>query len=386
MIRKAAWLFLLIAALVLAAILLRSEPGRQPQPDSRSANAKGPKPDSPMKSDASAEPEGVEAKSLQSPMERAAAALRELQTLPANQRPSRASEILRRLREALASGDLSAAVAAIISFLNTGADAPSGLPFQVAEGGSLDSAPTLRAFLLDFLGTLDPIAAADYSRRYLAAPPSMPDETALAMRNLAWGSGLNLGEGDRALVQRNLLALLNNDAWRTNPSAGYLEGLDAAVFLADSNLTSRLAQVVAGRDATSPAALLALDRIAQSGDPALLRAISDPASPLGSQPAFRAELMARAEISDPAQREVVAAYLTDPAVTPDEKRIFLETVPLRSQTEGPRLITEPPPVSNLPELDRGAMEVLRTWQGDPAFKSVQPGISAAIQRIQEYLR
>lgn len=323
-------------------------------------------------------------------MEKIAEAAQAIRDLPSGmgpqERQEQAAAILRALRSALASGDLSASVAAILNYLQSGADTASGLPFRVGEGGSLESAPTLRAFLLDVLGTLDPIAAADFSREGLRSPPQSPEETALGLRNLAWGSGGSPNPGDVQLMARNVAALLDSDAWRSAPSTGYLESFDAAVFLSDPETTMRLTAIAAAQGASSAAALLALERIAQAGNPDLLRLIADPASPMAARPAFRAELLARAEVSDPAARAVVEEYLASPSIPVSEKQVFLAAFPLRSQTEGPRLITEPPVPANLPALDRAALEVLRAWDNQPAFGSVQPSISAAIERIEEYLR
>ncbi len=332
------------------------------------------------------EPDDPAVSALFASITSAASALQALPPMSETERKARAEEVLRQLKAALSSGALSASVAAILEYLASGSNAASGLPFRVGEGGSLESAPTLRAFLLDLLGTLDPIAAADYSRKHLNASTGVPEEMALAMRNLVWGSGGSPGAGDRSLIQSNVEGLLGSDGWRQNPSTSYLESFDAAVFLADPATTAQLAGVVAERGASSAAALLALERIAQSGNPELLAEIASPASPLATQPAFRAELLARAEVADPAAREVVERYLTDPGIPVQEKELFLKAFPLRSQTEGPRLITESVAPANLPALDQAAVEVLRTWKDDPAFRSVQPGISAAIERIEEYLR
>lgn len=332
------------------------------------------------------EPTSLLTRALLAKIAEAAQALRDLPPgLGLEERQAEAAAILRALRTTLATGDLGASVAAILAYLQSGADAISGLPFRVSEGGSLESAPSLRAFLLDVLGTIDPIAAADFSRDGLRSSPESPEETALGLRNLVWGSGGTPNPTDRQLIVQNVAALLDSDTWRSDPSAGYLESFDAAVFLSDPETTARLAAVAAGRGPSSAAALLALERIAQAGNPDLLRVIADPASPMAAQPAFRAELLARAEVSDPAARAVVEEYLSNPSVSTAEKEVFLAAFPLRSQTEGPRLITEPQAPANLPALDRAALEVLRTWHSQPAFGSVQPAISSAIARIGEYL-
>ena len=71
---------------------------------------------------------------------------------------------LEELRRALASGDKTEASAAIRKFLDSKADASMGLGFKIGAHGVLTETPTLRTYLLDYLGQIDPAAAADYAR------------------------------------------------------------------------------------------------------------------------------------------------------------------------------------------------------------------------------
>ncbi|HVM47900.1 MAG TPA: hypothetical protein VMU04_07725, partial [Candidatus Acidoferrum sp.] len=63
-----------------------------------------------------------------------------------------------RLRKGLAAAPVPEAVTAIRRFLDSKADTPTGLGFKLAGKGALASAPTLRTFLLDYLGQADPAA------------------------------------------------------------------------------------------------------------------------------------------------------------------------------------------------------------------------------------
>ena len=64
------------------------------------------------------------------------------------------------LRQYLGAVPKDAAVAAIESFLDTKDDAPSLLDFKIGAHGFLTDPSSLRVFLLDQLGQLDPAAAA----------------------------------------------------------------------------------------------------------------------------------------------------------------------------------------------------------------------------------
>ena len=96
------------------------------------------------------------------------------------------SEVLARFRKTLAVGSTNEVSAAIRAFLDSKIDAPTGQGFKVGQHGFLAEAPTLRTWLLDYLGQIDPAAAAEYARVILSTS-DLPDEWALALRNLALG-------------------------------------------------------------------------------------------------------------------------------------------------------------------------------------------------------
>jgi hypothetical protein len=316
-----------------------------------------------------------------------------LRALPASPlAEAQARELLERLRAELADGDLAGTVAAILEFLRSGKDAPTSLPFTVEDGGALSAAPSLRTFLLDQLGRLDALAAAGFSREFLAAPlasDAVPDESSLALRNLAWGSAGPLADADRSRFDSRIEALLKNPAWAASPSAGFLEGFDAAVYSRNPALIAPLAALLRA-DAAPPArhaAHLALDRLALSGDAALIVTIAA-APALSAQPGVRAGLLARADVTDATQRTTIETYLRDPAVTDAEKQTFVATFPLRSFTDGPRLITQPRDRdgAELMAADRASLVVMREWANDPALAPLHPSLDATITRLESMLR
>ncbi len=327
---------------------------------------------------------------IRAAIRRTLAALRSLPSGPLAEAQARA--LLDLLRAELDAGDLAGTVAAILEFLRSGADASTSLPFAVEDGGALSAAPSLRTFLLDQLGRLDALAAAGFSREFLAAPltpDTVPDESSLALRNLAWGSDGPLADTDRSLFDKRIEALLQNPAWATSASAGFLEGFDAAVFSRNPALIAPLSALLnqTAAPATRHATHLALDRLALSGGAALIAAIAaEPA--LSAQPGLRAGLLARADVTDTAQRSTIETYLRDPAVTAAEKNTFVTTFPLRSFTDGPRLITEPRDRTgaDLMAADRAALAVMREWRNDPALAPLHPSLTTSITRLQSMLR
>src|SRR5258707_16335 len=69
-------------------------------------------------------------------------------------------------------------------FLDSGEDAQTGKGFKLRSDGSLEEAPTLRVWLLDYLSKTDPGSALEYARKVLAKKESA-DEWAVALRCLA---------------------------------------------------------------------------------------------------------------------------------------------------------------------------------------------------------
>ena len=147
------------------------------------------------------------------------------------------------LRAALASGLTNEVSAAIRRFLDSKLDAATGLGFKIGQGGFLMHAPTLRTWLLDYLAQIDPAAAAEYAKVILNSSDSS-DEWAVALRSLAVGD--NSAEA-RDLLETKMSELLQNQAWQQNPSTGYLEAFDTAVYLGGADLLPPLANLVQGR-------------------------------------------------------------------------------------------------------------------------------------------
>lgn len=122
-------------------------------------------------------------------------------------------------------------VLAILDYLESGRDAPTGTNFIVGPGGFLTEAPTVRTFLLDVLAELDSQSAAKYSDKIFAEARNA-DEWALAMRNIA----RHLQDNRRA---KSLLykfgEMVGRSSWRKNPTGGFLEAFDIPVYFNDQS-------------------------------------------------------------------------------------------------------------------------------------------------------
>lgn len=288
------------------------------------------------------------------------------------------------LRKKLETMPVGMAVKLIRDFLDSKADAHTGLGFKLASNGTLDEAPTLRTFLLDELGRLDPAAAADYSKVILASMDS-PDEWAVALRNLALGD--TNAEGSTLLAQKTT-QMLEYAPWQQNPSTGYLEAFDVPVFLGGTNFIPTLTDLVRSQDnpAIAHAAFLALDRLVINHPAQVLQAIqADPDSMEGRE-STRADFFARADVGDPQQRQILENYLLDPDITPAELQTFAGIFPNANYMISPNLLTQSitPNRSTLANRDAQSLTVAQQWLNDPAFAAITPEVQTIIQRLQNF--
>lgn len=278
------------------------------------------------------------------------------------------------------------AVAAICEFLNSRQDAPTHLSFKVGGNGWLTEAPTLRTFLLDELARIDPAAAAVYSRVILAGMDS-PDEWAVALRNLALGDP---GVDGRALLEQKTTALLQYQPWQQDPSVGYLESFDAAVYLGGTNLLPTLSQLARQQDnpAVTHAAYLALDRLVIANPVTVLGALEAAPDLLQGREATRADFFARADARDPQQREVLETYLLNPGLSAGELQTFAGVYPNANFMLSPNLLTQTPtPGHNaLISRDTQSLAVAQQWMTDPRFSSLLPALQTITARLQYFVQ
>ncbi len=297
-----------------------------------------------------------------------------------------ARQHLAELRAALAAMPTNAAVAVVRQFLDSKADAPTHLGFKVAANGLLDDAPTLRTFLLDELGRLDPAAAADYSRVILAAKDS-PDEWAIALRNLANGDSTSDG---RTLLQQKAGELLQYEPWQQNPTTGYLESFDVAVYLGGTSLMPTLSDLVRKQDnpGIAHAAYLALDRLVISSPTAALTALDADPDLMQGRELTRANYFARADVRDPQQRQVLENYLLNPSIGPAELDTFAGVYPNANYMISANLLTPTPTPdrASLTSRDAESLAVAQQWLADPRFANLTPVLQKMTARLQTFVQ
>ncbi|HEY1716828.1 MAG TPA: hypothetical protein VGH42_00875 [Verrucomicrobiae bacterium] len=297
-----------------------------------------------------------------------------------------ARRLLAELRAELAAMPTNEAVAAIKQFLDSKADASTQLGFKVARNGLLDDAPTLRTFLLDELARLDPAAAADYSKIILASMDS-PDEWAVALRNLAWG---DTSADGRTLLEQKTAEMLQYQPWQQNPSVGFLEAFDTAVYLGGTSLMPTLTDLVKQQDnpAVAHASYLALDRLVINNPTATLAALlADPGSMQGRE-ATRANYFARADVSDPQQLQILENYLLNPQISPAEIDTFAGIFPNANYMISPNLLTQSqtPGGDSLASRDAKSLSVVQGWLADPRFANLTPALQKITARLQTFVQ
>jgi hypothetical protein len=301
---------------------------------------------------------------------------------------SNAKDIRQRLaalRKELAAMPKAEAVAAIRQFLDSKADASTHLGFKLASNGTLDEAPTLRTFLLDDLARVDPAAAADYARVVLASMDS-PDEWAVALRSLALGDSSDDG---RALLQQKMAAMLQYAPWQQNPSVGYLESFDVPVYLGGTAFVPTLSTLVRSQDnpAVAHAAYLAMDRLVINNPATVLASLEAAPDLMAGRESTRADYFARANVSDPQQRQVLESYLLNPAISPAELQTFAGIYPNANYMISPNLLTQAvtPDHNGLANLDAQSLAAAQAWLADPRFAAVTPELQTVVQRLQGFV-
>jgi hypothetical protein len=289
------------------------------------------------------------------------------------------------LRASLSALPADRASALIRGFLDSRSDAPSGLGFKIGADGLLEESPSLRVFLLDHLARVDAAAAASYAEKILGKMSS-PDEWAVALRNYA---RVNSTAQDRTFLEQKLQAMLQHEPWREQPSAGFLEAFDVAVYLGGTNLIPALTTLVRGKEnrAVSHAAHLALDRLAIVDATGTLKALqSDPESMKGRE-VTRANYFARADVSDGSQRGVLEMYLLNPGLNATELSTFAGLFPNANYMISHNLLTQSvvPDHATLVQRDRAALRTVQEWLSDPRFEEIKPQLLKIQKRLEMFV-
>lgn len=291
---------------------------------------------------------------------------------------------LRQLQDELRALPADQAVARIQAFLDSGKDRKTGLGFTIGAGGTMKEWPNLRTFLVDALLAIDAQAAARISRGILSKPGNA-DEWALALRNLA---RVETSFETRELLIERTQALINNPEWQADPSVGYLNAFDTLVHtdaIESIPLLSGLIQKKDRKDLVH-AGFLTLDRLVQRNPVDALQRLTANRTLSASRPEMVAQQFARADLRDTSQREIVRNWLLDPSRSPTELQSFAGVYPNNNQFVSHNLLSTftQPTGAELAAHDRAALEIISSWQKDPAFQPVAEQLRTMVSRLNQF--
>ena len=229
--------------------------------------------------------------------------------------------------------------------------------------------------MLDELGRIDPAAAAEYAKTVLASADSA-DEWAVALRSLALGDSSADG---RTLLEQKMNELLQNKTWQQNPSAGYLEAFDVAVYLGGTKFFPTLSTLVRSQDnaTVAHAAYLAMDRLVINNPAATLTSLAASPDMLLGRESTRADYFARADARDPQQRQVLESYLLNPAISDAELQTFAGIYPNANFMISANLLTQSatPDRAAMQSRDAQSLAIAPAVAGGPAFRPRGAGIA-----------
>ena len=292
-------------------------------------------------------------------------------------------------------GELAAALAAmprenasqaIQAILTSGIDVQTQIEFAVGEGGRLNGASTLRVFLLDYLGQIDPSSASAMARTILGKPEA-PEEWAVCLRNFARA---NASPESREFLLDRLRVLLAHQPWRQNPATGYLEAFDVVVHVGGGQLVSDLAHLLrlTNNPAVAHASFLALDRLVIRDPIPVLAILAGDANLMQGREATRASCFARVDVSHPEQRRPVENYLTHPSLKAEELDAFADSFPNENYRISQNLltVTPPRPGSVIAQRDRETLRVVEDWMKQERFLGILPQLEVIRKRLREFTR
>ncbi len=270
----------------------------------------------------------------------------------------------------------------ILQFLESGEDATTGMEFRVASGGVLAESPSVRVAALDWLGQLDPVAAADYAEHIFEASNSS-DEWAVALRNL----GRSPGAQANPLFQQSVRQLIVREDWRTSPTRGYAEALDSVVLLGDLSLIPETLKAAQDSPDIAPLIPVVLDNLILGQPSTALPFLTQDADLFREETALRASLVARADVRDPAQRKAVEDYLLEVNASSEELARFGHLFPLFNRFLGQHLMTvdQPCTIREQASIDDAALTAVVQWKGDSRFGGVASMLDEVEQRLRSHV-
>jgi len=273
------------------------------------------------------------------------------------------------------------AEAIISDYLNTGEDARTGLQFLLDTNGFLETAPTLRVFLIDQQGSISPEAAASYAKKVLNTANS-PDEWAVALRNYA--RELKESSEKDVFLKTKLEALLTHAAWSEAPTLGYLQAYDLVVFHGGSTFVPELSKQIenSANPAAQYAARLTLDRLAIRDYTTVTQAMLDDMDALQNSPKIRGRIFARADVRDAKQQTLLRDYLLRENLSETELNAFANSFPNINLEISYNLVTQEKktPLSLHAEQDRASLAMIQELLANEALSETQSTALTALQK------
>ena len=298
---------------------------------------------------------------------------------------ARSAESLAALKKRFKEMPPADAVSSIEAYLGSGVDHSTGLSFEIGGDSALTGWPTLRTFLLDLLLEIDPKAAARISRGILETPTTA-DEWAIALRNIG---RVEISAEAPGYLREKTEALIRNTEWQAHPSIGYLNAFDVLVHTRATASTPLLSDLIQRKDRKDlcHAGFLTLDRLTQRKPVEMLGLLAADTALSRSRPEMVAQQFARADLRDLAQRSLVRDWLLDPNRKPSELSAFAGIYPNNNQMISNNLLTSEPQLSgaDIAKHDRAVLEIIKTWQADPAFQSISPYLETIESRLSEFV-
>ena len=300
--------------------------------------------------------------------------------------PDEARRLLAELRTYLLSLRPDVASKEIQGFLASKGDAPTRMVFAIGLDGSL-IASSLRVFLLDLLGQVDPKASTNCARKVLDGACTAPDEWAVCLRNYALGAS---NPETQSFVRQKAEQLIQNPFWQRQPSNGFLEAFDVIVYTQDTGFVPTLSTIVQQQDdrALAHAGFLTLDRLTLAAPTATLAQMQAQPDSLRGREAMRANLFARADTRDPQQKAILEAYLLDSRRSVEELNAFAQIYPNANLMVSNNLLTSSRTLDReaIEAGDRAALETLNKWLVDPRFQKMTPQLQVIKNRLSTFVR
>ena len=140
--------------------------------------------------------------------------------------------------------------------------------------------------------------------------------------------------------------------------------------------------------AIAHASYLALDRLVIANPATTLAALEAAPDWMQGREATRADYFARADVRDPAQRQVLESYLLNPSLSASELQTFTGIYPNANYMVSPNLLTQAntPNRDSLVNRDAQSLAIAQQWMADPRFSNLQPALQKITSRLQGFVQ